>query len=369
MKRISQLLILGAATSSLFAKEEPTSAPPSKPKAAAIEVCFVLDTTGSMGGLIHGAKEKIWSIANEISSHKPETLRMGLVAYRDKTDQYITQQTALTEDLDAIHVTLHGFQADGGGDGPESVNQALNEAITTFSWSPDSKVKKIIFLVGDAPPHMDYDEVQYPKLCELACEKGIIINSILCGSDQSTATIWNEIAQKCEGQYAAIPQSGGTVTIKTPFDKRINELNLALNDTVLCWGSHQQQSEVKGKISAINSSSFETQATRCQYATDNFAGKVISGQGDLISDWSDGKVKLSELKKVDLGEELSELSEEELKAQLEKNLAERKELQAELATQITKRSQFLTENKDKKETPEDSFDIQVAQIITKQLAQ
>src|SRR5438552_19192440 len=45
----------------LFAKTAPTLKP--KPR---IEVCFVLDTTGSMGGLIEGAKQKIWSIANEI---------------------------------------------------------------------------------------------------------------------------------------------------------------------------------------------------------------------------------------------------------------------------------------------------------------
>ena len=39
-----------------------------------IEVCFVLDTTGSMGGLIEGAKQKIWSIANEmISAHQPRS--------------------------------------------------------------------------------------------------------------------------------------------------------------------------------------------------------------------------------------------------------------------------------------------------------
>jgi hypothetical protein len=39
----------------LFAKTAPP--PQSKPR---IQVCFVLDTTGSMGGLIEGAKQKIW---------------------------------------------------------------------------------------------------------------------------------------------------------------------------------------------------------------------------------------------------------------------------------------------------------------------
>lgn len=34
----------------------------------AVEVVFVLDTTGSMGGLIAAAKEKIWSIANTLAT-------------------------------------------------------------------------------------------------------------------------------------------------------------------------------------------------------------------------------------------------------------------------------------------------------------
>jgi hypothetical protein len=66
--------LLAAATPA-FAKDE--SKNPAKPK---IEVCFVLDTTGSMSGLIEGAKQKIWSIANEIISAKPTpAIRIGLV--------------------------------------------------------------------------------------------------------------------------------------------------------------------------------------------------------------------------------------------------------------------------------------------------
>ena len=62
-----------------------------KPK---IDVCFVLDTTGSMSGLIEGAKQKIWSIANEITSARPTPdIRIGLIGYRDRGDEYVTAQT------------------------------------------------------------------------------------------------------------------------------------------------------------------------------------------------------------------------------------------------------------------------------------
>jgi Mg-chelatase subunit ChlD len=36
-----------------------------------IDVVFVLDTTGSMSGLIQTAKEKIWSIATTMASAQP----------------------------------------------------------------------------------------------------------------------------------------------------------------------------------------------------------------------------------------------------------------------------------------------------------
>src|SRR5437762_2761800 len=95
-----------------------------------IEVCFVLDTTGSMSGLIEGAKQKIWSIANEMISAKPTPeLRLGLVGYRDRGDEYVVKTFNLTNDIDAVYANLRGFSAGGGGDTPESVNEALDEAV------------------------------------------------------------------------------------------------------------------------------------------------------------------------------------------------------------------------------------------------
>src|SRR5215468_10655656 len=92
-----------------------------KPK---VEVVFCLDTTGSMGGLIEGAKAKIWAICNQIAGGKPTPdLKVGLVAFRDRGDEYVTKVFDLTDDLDAVYSDLKKFVAAGGGDIPESVNQ------------------------------------------------------------------------------------------------------------------------------------------------------------------------------------------------------------------------------------------------------
>src|SRR5437773_7298094 len=143
-----------------------------------IEVCFVLDTTGSMGGLIEGAKQKIWSIANEMISAKPTPeLKLGLIGYRDRGDEYVVKSFQLTDDIDSIYGHLRDFKAEGGGDEPESVNEALAEAIEKMPWSQDRKVLKIIFLVDDAAMHVvEADSAKYEELCLLAVEEDLLIN-------------------------------------------------------------------------------------------------------------------------------------------------------------------------------------------------
>ncbi|HPG25962.1 MAG TPA: VWA domain-containing protein, partial [Myxococcota bacterium] len=99
--------------------------PPIEAKRPRIEAVFVLDTTGSMSGLIEGAKQKIWTLASEMANARSQPeIRIGLVAYRDRGDDYVTRRFDLSPDLDAMYAELMRFSAGGGGDGPESVNQA-----------------------------------------------------------------------------------------------------------------------------------------------------------------------------------------------------------------------------------------------------
>src|SRR5947209_7728985 len=121
-----------------------------------VEVAFVLDTTGSMGGLIEGAKRRIWSIARRIGEGRPRPdLRVALVGYRDLGDEYVTRVHDLSGDMDEVYQNLSAFNADGGGDTPEHVSRALHDAVHRISWSQGTGLR-VIFLVGDAPPHVDY---------------------------------------------------------------------------------------------------------------------------------------------------------------------------------------------------------------------
>ena len=221
----------------------PTS-PPAKPEAQTtrprVDLVFALDTTGSMSGLIEGAKAKIWSIASFVARAQPTPdVRVGLVAYRDIGDAYVTRVFDLDDDLDRVYRRLLSFRADGGGDEPEHVARALHQAVHDMTWSPRANNNvRLIYLVGDAPPHLDYrDGYDYVKAARAAAAQGIQIHAIRCGSDEETATVWRRIASLGHGEFLTINQDGGMHERRTPYDEELARLHDKLSDTVVAYGA------------------------------------------------------------------------------------------------------------------------------------
>lgn len=361
--------LVGALGLSLFARSasaakpvETTAPVADKPQ---IEVCFVLDTTGSMSGLIEGAKKKIWSIANTMVTAKPTpNIRFALVGYRDRKDDYVVKMHPLTDDLDAVYAKLREFSAGGGGDTPEAVNEALEEAVRRVRWSTDPKTLRIIFLVGDAPPHMDYpDDVKYPVLCEEALKKGIVINTVQCGADRETRRIWQEIAKLGEGEFSAIAQEGGMKDIATPFDERLAELNREIGKTIVPYGGAATRSNVVAKQRAAEAAPAPAASDRLAYNA--ATGKAVQGGGDLLDALKGGELKRDEIKTDLLPEEWRKLDAKEREAKLEASQRQRTELQQEIATLSRQRADFLrtAEKKQAEAGQGDGFDAKVRAAV------
>lgn len=338
-----------------------------------IEVCFVLDTTGSMGGLIEAAKQKIWSISNEIVKAKPTPeLKIGLVAYRDRGDEYITKPYSLTDDIDSVYGHLMEFRADGGGDTPESVNEALAVAVHQMSWSKDPSVLKIIFLVGDAPPHMDYPhDVLYLATCQEAVKKDIIINTVECGNAEDTAAEWKKIAGLAEGQFVAIGQTGDVAVISTPMDKQLADLNIEIGKTLVPYGKVAEQDEVMAK-QARSESSFATVGA-APAASDRLlyninTNKAVQGSNELVADYQSDATILGKIKPTDLPASLQNQSSEKVEAYLKQKQAERTELQKKIGEISRQREQYLADERKKAAGSKDSFDAEVAKILRDEAA-
>ncbi len=310
-----------------------------RPDRPRMEVVFVLDTTGSMSGMIAGAKQKIWAIANKLKSAQPTPeIQFGLVGFRDRGDAYVTKVLGLTANLDEVYTQLHAFTAEGGGDTPESVNEALHKAVRDLQWSPDPEVLRVIFLVGDAPPHMDYqDDVKYQKTCRLANEKGILINTLQCGSASDTEKVWREIASLTNGTYAAILQDGGSIKISTPYDDEILRINVQLDATIVRYGSKAEQDNAAANKSVLAKLSSEAMSDRSSYLGKSEAGSVISGGGDLVVAVMNGRERLDKLDEKKLAPELQAMAPAARQELIEKKVGERRALQSELAAVVAKR--------------------------------
>ncbi len=340
-----------------------------------VDVAFVLDTTGSMSGLIEGAKQKIWSIANDIADTRQGqqgNIRFALIGYRDRGDAYITKTFDLTTDLSGIYGHLLEFRAQGGGDRPESVNQALDEGITDLQWDRNPNTLRLVFLVGDAPPHMDYqNDVPYAISLRDARDADIIVNTVQAGRHNDTAKVWHEIADLGNGEYLAIPQNGGMKQVHTPYDDRIDKMQQSMNATILSYGSRSEQAMVAKKRGSALAAAAPVASDMASYRFKaGKKNKVITGGHELIEDYEDGKITLEALKVDELPEEFKGLSKDEQQTRLDTLVAERQKLNADMETLVKKRDAFLKEEAEKRaaESPDDAFDVRVSETIRKQAA-
>jgi Mg-chelatase subunit ChlD len=339
-----------------------------------VEVVFVLDTTGSMGGLIEAAKEKIWSIASTLAQaqQSPE-ISMGLVAYRDRGDAYVTRVIDLDRDLDSMYAQLMNFSADGGGDGPEAVNEALEAAVHRVSWSQEAGTYKVIFLVGDAPPHMDYqDDSQYPEVIAAAAAKGIVVNTIQCGGMSETVRPWQHIASLGRGRYFTVEQAGSAVAIATPFDAEIATLSAELDDTRLYYGSAAERAEMDAKVAATarlnDEASVSALARRGAFNVSEAGAANFLGGRDLVADVASGRVDVATLPSAQLPATLAALPPDEQRALVEETARKREELKRQIGSLAAERDAYLEKEVEKNGGAADSLDQQIYEAVREQAA-
>lgn len=170
---------------------------------ARIDLAFCIDTTGSMQSEIDTVKAKTKEIVAKLSGSKPVPhVRVGLVAFRDRGDEYVTKVFPFSDDIDAVVKDISSLKADGGGDGPEAVNQALHAAVSDLKWSSDKKTVKMLFLIGDAEPHFYPGDFKWEEESKKAIARGIQINTIACEGLQSSAQgmqTFQKIAKLADG--------------------------------------------------------------------------------------------------------------------------------------------------------------------------
>lgn len=161
-----------------------------------LDLAFVLDTTGSMGDEIDALKKTLDQINFQITNLSPRPdVRFGMVLFRDRGDDYVTQVVDFTSSLQQFQRRLAGVEAGGGGDTPEDVQAGLDDAMHKLRWR--EKGVKLAFLIGDAAPHTDYGQsYTYVHAMRDAARRAIKIATIgASGLDKPAEVAWRQLAQ------------------------------------------------------------------------------------------------------------------------------------------------------------------------------
>ena len=177
-----------------------------------LDVLFLLDATGSMSDEINQIKSTLLSISHRISDlpSQPD-LRFGMVTYRDRGDQFITRTYSFEQNIMEFVTSIQGVVADGGDDYPESLNEALHVAVNQVDWRLGEAIR-LVFLIADAPPHLDYPEdYDYAEEMVRASQRGIKVFPIASsGLDAQGEYIFRQIALHTMGKFIFILYGGST---------------------------------------------------------------------------------------------------------------------------------------------------------------
>lgn len=338
--------IRGAQHSNTTPTDESPHAAAQLPNAASagapIDVVFVVDATGSMGGLIDGARRTVFDIAAQTAAQNPQsTIRFGLVAYRDRQDSWTTQVHPLTEDIDAIYASLRELRAHGGGDTPEAVNDGLLAALERNPWSSHPEARRSIFLIGDAPPQTQYDDdVPWQESIASARQRDIYVHAIQCGHNRQTEHAWRAIAQAGAGVYQQLAQDGNVGAHATAVDDDLAGIGRRMGATHVPYGAAGERDAQRRSLELGRSLSAPEAAARVthQARTGRFGG---GGSGDLVDRYGSGALAFEDIDRRLLPSTLQGMSDSALREHLDTQVAERRALADEAEALIEARDEEL----------------------------
>jgi hypothetical protein len=326
------------------------------PSEGRIQVALLLDTSGSMKGLLDQARSQLWKIVTRLDAARRAgtrpRLEIAVYEYGNPSGSsawkgWVRQVLPFSSDLDRVSEALFALSTSGGD---EFVGAVVRAASTELEWSGDARDLKLIFVAGNEP----FTQGSVPPAVAIAQarSKGIVVNVIHCGGDDPT---WRAGAVLAGTALMNIDQNQAVVHTPAPQDDEIASLGVALNATYLPYGDDG------------------TRGMECQAAQDRNAADAQAGSGvwrsqakaspsyrnagwDLVDAVRDGKVTLDKVRPQDLPPAMRLMNDAQRAAHVQKLLAERTRLQERIRALVVERDAFVTARAEQPGKTADSLD-------------
>jgi hypothetical protein len=339
---VVSVLAAGSLIGGLWGKSVPEAQP------ARIQLAVLLDTSGSMDGLIDQARSRIWKIVNELATARRQgrvpRLQVALYEYGQSSipaaQGYLRRVVPLSADLDRVSEELFRLRTNGGD---EYCGQVIREAVRGLEWSPGGSDLKLIVIAGNEP--FSQGGVDYRAACGEAVRSGIVVNTIFCGPrDEGVRSGWKEGADLADGQYAAIDADNAPPPLSAPQDVEIARLGRELNATYVAYGRQGASGKVRQEAQDANAASVGG-AFMAERAAAKAAPMYDSSSWDLVDAEKKGLVRLEELAEDELPREMKGMAAAQRRDYLAAMQKKRGEMQKKIAALNAERERYVREQR------------------------
>jgi hypothetical protein len=304
-----------------------------------------------MDGLIEQAKTQLWNMVNTMSKVKCENglpkIEIALYEYgrntNEKKEGYIQQLSDFTNDLDRLFIQLHELTTKGGD---EFCGFVLNTSLDQLNWDSSAASYKVIFIAGNES--FLQGPVTVADACKKARTKGVIINTIYCGTrEQGIELNWNMGPACGSGSFAAIDQNAVEMRISTPYDSSLISLKDALNKTYIPYGKMgQEHYNSMMRADTIANSDLKDVSKLSNYIVVKSNANIVSNpQWDLIDAYKKDSSIIQTVDMQTLPERLKGKNRSELKKITKATAAERISIQAKIKSLKQKQDSFISAEK------------------------
>jgi len=309
-----------------------------------IQIALIMDTSGSMEGLIEQAKSQLWGLVGELTHAKynGKTPKLEIALYEYGNDGlsarggYIRRISPLISDLDEISASLFALRTNGGS---EYCGKVIQTSLNQLEWSNSKNDIKLIFIAGNEP--FTQGPVNYESACGNARAKGVLVNTIHCGSYQEGINgKWKSGALIGGGDYMAIEQNRRTVYVESPYDDRINECGVRLNKTYIYYGAKGCAKKEAQECEDANANGYSKSnlATRNSLKVSSF---YSNDSWDLVDAAVQDSLVIVNVDKKTLAPELQKKTDAELELYVKEQAAKRTKLKKEIAELNQKRMTYI----------------------------
>ena len=341
-----------------------------------VQLAILLDTSGSMEGLINQARTQLWKIVNELATAKQGAvtpqLQVALFEYGKSSlapeEGFLRLIVPFSDDLDKISEELFALETNGG---QEFCGHVIGAAVQELSWSDQEKDLKMIFIAGNEP--FTQGTVDYKKSCQTAIDRGITVNTIFCGPfEEGVNTKWQDGALMADGSYVNIDQNEQVAVIKTPYDDKLAKLSAEINLTYVAYGREDRRRAYSNRQEAQDNVALEAApAAAAERAIFKASGQYKASEWDLVGAVANGKVKLADVKKEHLPDDLKKLNLADQQKLVADKFAKRGKIQKQIQELDKLRKSFVAEEQKRlsEKSATETLDTAVISVIRKQANQ